>query len=120
MSVFLNIYIHIAVLYRYSDEYIFFDVFFYIRHIPVLCSTTRWSLGKFFQRGDELDSAAQTLAAANAAAAAAATAADTIAAAAAVAVIAAAEVTQTVADTTAELKVATAAKTQVAARTSVL
>jgi len=66
-----------------------------------------------FQRGDGSDSAAQTLAAANAAAAAASMAADTIAAEAAVAVIAAAEVTQIAADKTAELKVATAAKTQV-------
>jgi len=80
----------------------------------VLRSTTRWSFGKTFQRGDGSDSAAQTLAAANAAAAAASMAADTIAAEAAVAVIVAAEVTQMAADKTAELKVATAAKTQVA------
>jgi len=67
-----------------------------------------------FHRGDGSDSAAQTLAAANAAAAAASMAADTLEAEAAVAVIVAAKVTQMAADTTAELKVATEAKTQVA------
>jgi len=80
-------------------------------------SMPRWTFGKMFKQDDRTDLAAQTLAAANAAAAAAATAAAIIAAAAAVAVIAAAGVTQAAADTTAELKVATAAKTQVCAHT---
>jgi len=81
--------------------------------VCLLRSTTWWSFSKTFHRGDGSDSVAQTLTVANATAMVSSMTADTMEAEAEVAVIVVAKVTQMVADTTAELKVATASKTQV-------